>query len=137
MKLYQSDKTRFFAGLILIIIFYSLYNIYFVENQDFISVPKVILHVIRFLITVLIYFIGTIHLGKLKDHWMSTLWHFIHISGLTIMTLLGLISWFIVDIGFDLKQVAYTIQELLISPVLYVAMGLLNKSLNKNKVVTN
>ena|SRR5690606_1510932 len=132
MKLYRSDKTRFLAGLILIVIFYSLYYIYFVENQYFINTSKLILHTIRFSITILIYFIGTIHLGKLKDSWMSTLWHLIHISGLTIMTSLGLISWFIIDIGFDLKQVAYTIQELLISPVLYVAMGLLNKSLNKN-----
>src|SRR5690606_42064421 len=127
----------FLAGLVFIVILYSLYNIYFVENQDFISQSKLILHVIRFSITVLIYFIGTMHLGRIKDNWMSALWHLIHISGLTIMTSLGLISWFIIDIGFDLKQVAYTIQELLISPVLYVAMGLLNKSLNKNVVAVS
>ncbi len=65
---------------------------------------------------------------------MSSLWHFIHISGLCIIISLGLFSWLIADIGLDLKQFAYTVQELLISPVLYVAMGLLNKNLIKNTI---
>lgn len=137
MKLYQSDKIRFISGLILIVIIYSLYYIYFVENQNLISLSKIILHIIRLATTIIIYIIGTIHLGKLKDNWMSSLWHFIHISGLCIITSLGLFSWFILDIGLDLKAFAYTIQELLISPVLYVAMGLLNKSMNKNTITNN
>ncbi|MGE5943446.1 MAG: hypothetical protein ACM31G_03800 [Flavobacteriales bacterium] len=137
MRLYQSDRFRFIAGLVLIVIIYSLYYIYFVENQEFISKSKLVLHLIRLSTTVIIYIIGTIHLGKLKDNWMSSLWHFIHISGLCIITSLGLINWFIIDIGLDLKEFAYTIQELLISPVLYVAMGLLNNSLNKKTVTDN
>jgi len=134
MRLYQSDRFRFIAGLVLIVIIYSSYYIYFVENQNFISKSKLVLHLIRLSTTVIIYIIGTVHLGKLKDNWMSSLWHFIHISGLCIITSLGLISWFIIDIGLDLKEFAYTVQELLISPVLYVAMGLLNSSLNKKTV---
>ena len=137
MKLYPSDNFRFISGLVLIVIIYSVYYIYFVENQAMLSLSKIILHLIRFSTTIIIYLIGTVHLGKLKDNWMSTLWHFIHISGLCIITSLGLFSWFIFDIGLDLKSFAYTIQELLISPVLYVAMGLLNRSLNKNTAVNS
>ena len=129
---YKSDKFRFISGLIFIIIIYSWYYLFFMnDNMDWLSFSKITFHLIRFGVTILVYFIGTFHLGKLKDTWMSSLWHLIHISGLCIITSLGLFDWFILEISRNLKDFAHTIQEILISPVLYVAMGLLNRSLNK------
>ncbi len=133
MNLYKSDKFRFIAGLVFIIIIYSCYYIFF-ENEYFNIVPKIVVPLFRFTTTIAVYFIGTFHLGKLKDRWMSSLWHIVHISGLCIITSLGLFSWFIFPIPLNLKEFALTIQEILISPVLYVAMGLLNKSLKKVSV---
>lgn len=132
MKLYKSDKIRFISGLILIILIYSIFYIYFSDNKNTLLVPRKVKHVITFLFTIAVYFIGTSHLGKLKDTWMSSIWHLVHISGLFIITSLGLFDWFISDISISLKLFALTIQETLISPVLYVAMGLLNRSLNKS-----
>jgi len=132
MNLYKSDKFRFLAGLILIILIYSFDYLFFVENKDYVNLSKLAIHLIKFSITIAVYLVGTFHLGKLKDVWMSSLWHFIHVSGLIIIVTLGLFDWFIMQIGLVLKQLAYSIQEVLISPVLYVAMGLLNKSLRNN-----
>ncbi|OBQ56993.1 hypothetical protein JJL45_02225 [Tamlana sp. s12] len=139
MPLYKTDKARFFAGLLIIILIYSLYYIYFVEyylyfdeNNDVIKTPRIIRQIIRFTTTIVVYLIGTIHLGKLKDSWMSSLWHLVHISGLCILTSLGLFDLLITDIGHKLKTFCISVQEILISPVLYVAMGLLNSSLNKS-----
>ncbi|MEN3322131.1 hypothetical protein VP395_00190 [Mariniflexile soesokkakense] len=131
MNLYQSDKVRFVSGLIFIIIIYSLFYIFFLENSNLI-LPSKIRHIVKFLATIAIYFIGTFHLGKLSDTWMSILWHIIHISGLVVITSLGLFDWFITEISLSLRLFANSIQELLISPILYVAMGLLNKSLKKS-----
>ena len=129
---YKSDKFRFIAGLIFIIIIYSWYYLFFItESQEWLLLPKLTFHLIRFGVTILVYFIGTFHLGKLKDKWMSSIWHFVHISGLCIITSMGLFDWFIMEISRSSKDFAHTIQEILISPVLYVAMGLLNRSLNK------
>lgn len=133
MNLYKSDKVRFIAGLALIIIIYSCYHLFF-ENEYFNIVPTIVIPLFRFTTTIAVYFIGTFHLGKLKDKWMSSLWHLVHISGLCIITSLGLFSWFILQIPLSLKEFALTIQEILISPVLYVAMGLLNKSLKKGSL---
>ncbi|WP_396602437.1 hypothetical protein [Algibacter sp. R77976] len=130
MKLYKSDKVRFIAGLIFIIVIYSWYSLYFVDNSAIAFIPRKIRHVITLLITIIIYFVGTFHLGKLKDTWMSTIWHLVHISGLIIISLIGLFDWFIGG-SLTLSRFARTIQEILISPVLYVAMGLLNRSLKK------
>lgn len=133
MKLYKSDKVRFLSGLIIIIIIYSWYYLcflHFIENSQTVSIPRKIRHIMILLITITVYFVGTFHLGKIKDTWMSTIWHIIHISGLFIITSIGLFDWLFGG-TIMLTRLARTIQELLISPVLYVAMGLLNKSLNK------
>ncbi|MDO6759867.1 hypothetical protein Q4566_06610 [Tamlana sp. 2_MG-2023] len=131
MKLYKTDNIRFVSGLLMIITLYSLYYIYFADNANANTIPRKLRHAISLATTVAIYFIGTFHLGKLKDSWMSSIWHLVHISGLCILTSLGLFDWLISSISIKLKLFCLTIQEILISPVLYVAMGLLNKSLNK------
>jgi hypothetical protein len=131
MKLYKSDKVRFIAGLILIGIIYSLFYIYFLENKDVAALSGFLRHGISFGATLTVYFIGTSHLGTLEDKWMSSLWHFVHISGLIILTGLGLFDLFIADISFNMRRFALTILEFLISPVLYVGMGLLNRSLKQ------
>jgi hypothetical protein len=133
MRLYKSDKTRFIAGLLLIVVIYSLFYIYFLENANVSSLSGVIRHGIAFAATVAVYLVGTSHLGTLEDKWMSSLWHFVHISGLLILTCLGLFDLLISDISFNMRRFALTVLEFLISPVLYVGMGLLNRSLKQQK----
>ncbi|WP_136482443.1 hypothetical protein [Cognatitamlana onchidii] len=134
MKLYKSDKIRFISGLIIIILIYSFYYIYFVENKNTLPISRKLKHAIMLLATVAVYFVGTLHLGKLKDSWMSSIWHLVHISGLSIITLLGFADWVLTNgISLSLRSFTLSVQEILISPVLYVAMGLLNKSLNRDE----
>ncbi len=131
MKLYKSDKIRFIAGLIIIVVIYSLYNIYFMDNYSVLNIDRKLKHIIKFSTTILVYVAGTYHLGKLEDSWMSSLWHLVHITGLCIITSIGLFDWLITEVSEGLKAHANTIQEILISPVLYVAMGVLNNALNR------
>ena len=134
MNLYKSDKVRFISGLILILIIYTCYYVYFLENSDLV-LPTKIKHVIKFGTTIVVYFVGTYHLGKLSDSWMSFIWHVVHISGLTIITSLGLFDLFVGGMSLNLRALAGSIQEILISPMLYVAMGLLNK-ISKNSATS-
>lgn len=131
MNPYKSNNIRFILGLVLIILIYSVYYLYFIDNIDFIFSRKA-RHAATFLTTLIIYFIGTFHLGKLSDSWMSFIWHIVHISGLFILTSIGLYDWFIGETSLNIRSFAKSIQELLISPVLYVGMGVINSTLNKN-----
>lgn len=130
MKLYKSHKIRFFAGLFLILIVYTLYYLLFVDTAP-IKIPTFNKHFITLSTTLIIYFIGTFHLGKLPDNWMSFVWHITHITGLFILSALGLYDWLINDLSLNLKSFARSIKEILISPVLYVGMGLINTSFRK------
>ena len=134
LNLYKSDRLRFASGFIFIMLIYSWYYLYFMnEEASWMNFSKIAFHLIRFGTTVVVYFVGTYHLGKLKDTWMATIWHFVHIGGLIIITSMGLFDWFIMEISRNLKNFAHTVQEILISPVLYVAMGILNTTLHRNE----
>ncbi len=128
MKLYKSDKVRFVFGLIFIVIIYSAFYVFYFENHN-LNFSRRAGHVIKFGTTIAVYFVGTYHLGKLEDSWMSYIWHIVHVSGLLIITSLGAYDFFISEISLNLKLFAISVQEILISPILYLAMGLLNKTL--------
>ncbi len=57
---------------------------------------------------------------------MTSLWHIVRISGLCIITAIGLFDWFFLEgkTILGLSRFARTIKELLIYPILYVAIGL-------------
>ncbi|MCF8274063.1 MAG: hypothetical protein K9I95_09540 [Flavobacteriaceae bacterium] len=130
MNLYKSDRVRFISGLIFILIIYTTYYVFFLENSNLV-IPSKIRHIIKFIATIAVYLVGTFHLGQLKDKWMSLIWHLVHVSGLVIITFLGLFDWFITEISLNLRLFANSIQEILISPLLYLAMGLINTTLKK------
>ena len=133
MKLYKSDKLRFIMGLVIIFILYSCYYIFIAEHRDTAMLPRKMRHFISLLFTVAVYFAGTLHLGKLKAIWMSKFWHMVHISGLCIITGIGLFDWLFLE-GNTIPRLsifARSIQEILISPLMYLAMGLLNNLLTK------
>lgn len=129
MKLYNSPRSRWIGGLAIILVIYTLFYLFFVE-KEVIWIPRKIRHVIKFSATIAVYFVGTAHLGKLQDRWMSHLWHVIHVTLLGFITLVGLYDWTFGMVSQQIKDMTWTMQEFLISPVLYVGMGILNNRLN-------
>ncbi len=133
MRLYKTDRNKWIAGLIMILLLYSVYYIYFADRQYTYYIPRKIRHIIKFTTTVAVYFTGSLHLGKLTDKWMGQLWHIIHISLLITITLIGIYDWTFGMVSNGVKELAATMQEFLISPLLYVAMGIINKRLVEKK----
>jgi hypothetical protein len=129
MKLYKSPRSRWIGGLAIILVIYTLFYVYFVDG-DVLWIPRKIRHVIKFATTIAVYLVGTAHLGELKDKWMSHLWHLIHISLLGFITLVGLYDWTFGMVSQQIKDMTWTMQEFLISPVLYVGMGIINNRLH-------
>lgn len=126
MLLYKSDRRRFIMGLFIILLIYTTYYIYFADSEAAITIPRKIRHVIKFGTTILVYLVGSFHLGRLQQKWMAMLWHCIHISLLVIITSIGLYDWVFGMVSQATKDIAQSMQEFLISPVLYVGMGILN-----------
>ncbi|MBM3431835.1 MAG: hypothetical protein FJX92_02370 [Bacteroidetes bacterium] len=131
--IYKNDRAKWIGGLLCVILLYSLFYVLFADRAYTYNIPRKIRHVIKFGTTVAVYLVGTYHLGQLKDKWMSTLWHFIHISLLCTITAIGIIDWTFGMVNIKTKEIAASMQEFLISPVLYFAMGLVNQRYKSEK----
>jgi hypothetical protein len=127
---HKYKNLNWIIGLVIIILIYTLFYVYFSENEAIKHIPRKIRHVIKFLATCSTYLVGTYFLGNIQIKWMQNLWHFIHIGLLSILILIGLFDLFILPINKSTRDITVVLQEFLISPVLYFAMSIINKRLN-------
>lgn len=125
-----NHKYIFLFGLVAITLVYSLYHIYF----DLTYVPDISgkwKHVNKFAFVLIVYAIGTFVLRKYKIAWMMQVWHFLHIVFISALLLIGFYDWYNGSITDQIRNIANSIHEFLISPALYVGMGILQFSLSK------
>jgi hypothetical protein len=106
-----------------------MFYILFADKPDTLLIPRKWRHVIKFITTFTVYLVGTYHLGKYKNSWMLYLWHFVHITLLSTITSIGIYDWIFGMVRYQVKEIAASMQEFLISPMLYIAMGILNQRL--------
>ncbi len=126
---HKNDNLNWILGLLIILIIYTLFYVYFSENQAIKLVPRKIRHVIKFLATGSTYLVGTYFLGNIRIKWMQNLWHLIHVSLLGVLLGFGIFDWLMGPISQGMREISMILQEFLISPVLYFAMSLINKRL--------
>lgn len=124
-------NSKWVIGLFIILAIYTLYYLFFIESPTTILIPRKLRHVIKFTTTISVYLIGSFHLGRIETPWMSYLWHFVHLTLLFILVTIGVYDWFLGMVSQEVKDFTSSIQEFLISPVLYVGMGILNKRLKQ------
>jgi hypothetical protein len=129
LQLYRKEKKGYWAGLILILLIYCLFYLLFADRVDTIMIPRKWRHIIKFVTTFTVYLIGSYHLGTQKKTWMLQLWHLIHLSLLGTIFCIGSYDWIFGMVSYPVKEIASSMQEFLISPMLYIAMGILQKRL--------
>jgi hypothetical protein len=127
------STKRFWFGLIAILFIYSVYYLLLADNKQ---VGKMIPLTFRYLIKIgivfAVYFMGTYALGKLPQKWLLQIWHLIHISLISLLILLWAWHFGVSQLPLNLRRLGYSIHEFLISPLLYLATGLLGW-ISKNK----
>ena len=122
-------KQVFWIGLSGIVLVYSLYYLLLRDSGHFYAVPRKFRHVYKLLTVAWVYGIGSWSLERMKALWMYGLWHLVHLVLIGFLIVLGCIDWGIGGLPFGWKHIAASIHELLISPVLYVAMVIVNTRL--------
>jgi len=125
-------KYIFIFGLVAICIMYSLYRVYF-DITYVPDIPGKVKHANKFLFVLIVYGIGTLTLRRYMVAWMMLIWHLIHIIFISSLLLIGFYDWLHGDITEQIRNVANSVFEFLISPVLYVSMGIVQFRLFKNK----
>lgn len=126
---------KFWIGLTIILIIYTLFYLFFKDASYVAQIPRKTRHVIKFLVLITIYGVGVWHLALDEIIWMKTLWHLVHLSGIFFLLFLGAYDWIIHPLPMFMREVMDAINEFLIGPTLFVVMGLLQQFLLKNKEV--
>lgn len=129
MSIARRKFFYFFLGLLIIALIYSLYNIFLVDVNYYNDIPRKVRHVNKFLCILAVYGIGTLFLRKNMAPWMMQIWHIIHIIAIVFLLIIGVLDWTLGTTTQEVRNIASTLLEVLISPVLYVAMGIVNSRL--------
>jgi len=125
------NKKRLFLviGFLAITLIYSLYNIFLIDSAFYWSIPRKIRHLNKLVLILVVYAIGTYALKKYTVHWMMQIWHLIHIVVILSLILIGVYDWYFQTVTLYLRNIANTLLEILISPMLYISIILLNRKL--------
>lgn len=130
-----TNRQIYWIGFIVIVVIYSLYNLYLVDVGYYQAIPRRVRHMGKFAAILIIYTTGTFALRKYTAEWMMFIWHVVHIVIIILLLLIGAYDWIFGEISAQMRNVANTLFEFLISPLIYIAVGILNTTfsrLNKN-----
>lgn len=121
------SRERFWWGLAAILIIYTAYYLLLAENKSTIELPRMARHFFKIAVVFAVYFTGTWFLGRLPQKWLLQLWHLIHISLITLLMSLWAWHFLVASLPLNLRRLGFSIHEFLISPLLYLATGLMGK----------
>jgi hypothetical protein len=124
----------YFTGMALILLVYSAFSVLFQGDLSAgpdrgaltLSLSRHIRHLIRLASIILVYLTGFICLRMQSRSWMLQTWNLVYYIMLTILFLAGALDYGLGGISLPFKELTITISELLISPVLYILLGILN-----------
>ena len=127
MPLHRTDRRKqwFWTGLILISILYCLYYVLFLYRMA-LDMPIRGRHVVKFLFILLVYGAGVFCLRKWGMPWMLRVWHLCYLLIALFLLLLGGYDWTIARTPESIRSIADSLQAFLISPILYVALRILD-----------
>jgi hypothetical protein len=117
-----NKRTYIIGGFIGIILVYSLYNMYLVDVNYYDQIPRKVRHIARFLSIVMVYGIGLYTLKKAMEGWVINIWNIIYLVFASLLIIIGLYDWATGGASNQLRNIANTLHEFLISPVLFVAL---------------
>ena len=127
----NDKRAWYWGGFIIIVVIYSLYNLYLVDVDYYQSIPRKVRHISKFLSILSIYCVGTFALKRYTAEWMMYVWHLLHIVIISILLLMGIYDWMFGELSDQFRNIANTLFEFLISPVIYIAVGILNNKFNR------
>jgi len=126
------QRILFWIGLLAITLLYCLYYFYFIYGLSR-EISQRAVHVVKFLFILLAYGAGTMGLRQRAAGWMMQIWHLLYAVALLLLVSLGIYDWGVARAPLALRGIADDLQEFLISPLLYVGIAILNRSLDQRK----
>ena len=121
-------------GGITIAVLYSLYYIFLIDSTFYWALPRGVRHANKIFLVVIVYVIGTYALKNYVYNWLMFIWHIIHVVVIGLLIIIGVYDLFFKTVSTELKNLSQTFLEILISPLFFVAVAILNNRLIKREL---
>ena len=125
MAVWPKKKAAFWIGLLVMILIYCLYYLYFIYGLSR-EVSLRTMHLLKFLFVLMAYGAGLLGLRRSVSPGLVQLWRLVYAACLLLLVLLGLYDWFFARAPLSVRGIADNIQELLVSPILYVVISIVS-----------
>jgi hypothetical protein len=123
----KSLRSIYFLGLAGIVLVYSINYILF-QSQLGKLFPSIVLRTAPYLFILLVYIIGIYALRKIPPAWMLAIWHIAHLLLFGVLFFCAIYHQLRTSAPpVGLINLQRSIRETLLSPALYVVMGLLRR----------
>jgi hypothetical protein len=121
----QRKKLFFWSGLIVLAILFSLYYVFFLYGIS-LNMPLRERHLLKFVFVAAVYAAGAVSLRGFGLPWMQRVWHVVYLAILVLLVGLGAFDWLVARTPLEIRVVADSLQEFLVSPILYVVIRMLS-----------
>ncbi|HMH20226.1 MAG TPA: hypothetical protein VK563_00550 [Puia sp.] len=133
----HNKRVLFFTGLIAITVLFSIYNLYLTEYSYFEATSRKTRHIIRFGTVLLAWGIGIFAYRRESPGWLLPIWHLLYVTIIFILLSIGIYDWWSGSVRTDLRNLAISLNEFLISPVPFVLIGLIRRLAGEQEPVSH
>ncbi|WP_295648172.1 hypothetical protein [uncultured Mucilaginibacter sp.] len=128
-----NKRVYIIAGFAAIVLVYSLYNVFLVDVSYYNDIPRKVRHLTRFVSVLMVYGIGIYTLKKYMEGWVISLWNVIYLVATLLLIIIGVYDWSVGGASSQIRDVANTLQEFLISPLLFIVIFIIHDKLLPKK----
>lgn len=122
----------FWPGLIMLLAVYSVYYLLYADNKNFAPQGMLARHFFKIGVVFVIYLAGSYFLRRLPQPWLLQIWHLIHITLISLLISLWVWHFAVSPLPQNMRKLGNSLHEFLISPLLYLATGLLGRMVPQN-----
>jgi hypothetical protein len=121
-------RLRFVVGLLVIVILYTVYDLYLITPEYLETTTRKARHVVKFGAVLVAYAAGIFAFAGNSPGWLMQLWHILYAAILLLLILAGIYDGWANGLSGQFRSVTVTLSEFLISPVPYIVIGIMNRA---------
>jgi hypothetical protein len=126
-----NKRKYILIGLFAITTVYLLYNIFLVDASYYEDIPRKVRHLSRLLSIIFVYGIGYYSFKNYGEKWIIDIWNIIYFAVIPLLILIGIYDLSLGPASVELRNISKTLHEFLISPVFYVTILIVKKTLGR------
>lgn len=129
---------KYWTGLIwLLLVYTAVQLLYFNPPVKLPYWVQTFKQPIRWFSITIVFITGIFILRRVKDQWLLILWNLIHFVVIGYLLAVAFYEYIIAPVSYGIRASVEPIVEFLVSPIIYIGMGIMYASIQKKQPTKN